>query len=188
MLRLSAKSSNENIFSSFLPPKLYSQNGCAVKSKRRSSTTKISIPLETGGFSFSQHVPPELDELKNYGGIPYDFKSPETTFRRLARALQLPSTTTTVALRLLMNVPPIASSRRFSTGAGLTIVLVILIVVGLIVFAPRFFQQVAAASTATPSPTTVVPSPTDQPTFTLTPTPEPSLTPLPPSATPSPTD
>ncbi|MBI1281791.1 MAG: TIR domain-containing protein [Anaerolineaceae bacterium] len=151
---------------------------------------KNIIPLETGGFSFSQHVPPELDELKRYGGIPYDFKSPETTFRRLARALQLPTAATTTGTALPIDVPPTKSSRSFSVGAALTIVLIILVIAGLVIFGPRFFQQIAAAPTATQTPTTPAPSPTDEPTVTRTPTPtsEPTITPLSPSATPSPTD
>jgi len=48
---------------------------------------KKIIPLETNEFDFSRDIPPELSDLKQYGGIPYDFRAPEQAFKRLADGL-----------------------------------------------------------------------------------------------------
>ena len=82
----------------------------------------------------------------------------------------------------------VIKSQRSALPIGLVLVAVLAIaILALLVVAPRLLQT-ADVPTLTPLPTTIVPIPTDQPTVTFTPTDEPTHTPLPPSTTPSPTD
>lgn len=170
---------------------------------------KNIIPVETGGFSFEQHVPPELAELKRYGGIPYDFKSPETTFKRLAKALQLavPSSQPVMPtqpeghLAALQNwdnrpspsSPPAASQpsliRRLRLNEPWAIILAALITVGFpfLVSQVNNQQNTGAATPTIPVTSIAAVSSTDTPlppTSTDTAVPPTSTdTPLPPTMT-----
>jgi len=45
------------------------------------------IPLITQGFDFTQPLPPEIKDLANYSGIPYDFQDPNRAIDRILKAI-----------------------------------------------------------------------------------------------------
>ena len=142
---------------------------------------KNIIPLETGGFKFDQHVPPELSELKRSGGIPYDFKSPETTFKRLAKALQITAPSSLVFETKSEKLPRTGMSTEVKIAL---IGLVGVIAAALIAIVPNFLPPVPTTTLTTQSAimptasnTPLPPTSTDTPVpSTNTPQPQPTTT------------
>lgn len=153
---------------------------------------KVIVPVTHHGFTFSEGaVPPEIAGLSDFNAIPFVDRYQKASLEEIREALGIRTDDLPTAVS-----PDLATAAPSTKAINLQLVIAIIGLVGVIGAAligilPKLIEL--SSPTPTPPPTQVLAAASATTALSVTPTdastltPEPSLTPLPPSATLSPT-
>lgn len=135
------------------------------------------IPITSDGFSFEQHIPTEVEELKQYSGIPYYDHFAEETVNRVAKAIGIsPKQRTNDKKQIKFHKIASKSHRQINDAVIAAIIvgiftIIAAIVTGLCGLIPSFLQSIqppTPITTYTYTPSEVIAATTLQTNTTMT--------------------